>query len=212
MNWLGIDENLVEKAEVEQEEYLNSIGELKSGIYKVKCKEAFIYKSSGGATGLNVDLVTEDDRHIFGTFWIKSGDNKGNKATYKGKDGKDHPLPDVLTVTHLFKVAGSDIAKPKFKDYKTKVYGVETDAILITSLVGKQFKVVVQQYEDDYNDEVTVKLGIKDFINTDGTNYKGEPAEESWNKILEKTPIKKLKSKPKAKVEDKSVDDILADF
>jgi len=125
---------------------------LDSGVYAFRVKYAFLQKSKKGAAGLNLFLETIEGQEIRHTFWMTSGDNKGNKNFYikKGKDGKEikHYLPGfnnanalaLLTVGEEI-IALSDRVEVKnielydFDEGKA----VPTDVDMVMPLLGKEF-------------------------------------------------------------------------
>lgn len=200
-NWLGIDESLLEENDnISVPEFK----QIESGVYKVKIDKAYLTTTASGATMLNVDMVeiTNDNpmggRHIFWSTAVRSGDAKGNKATYT-RDGKEYPLPGAIMAKHLFKAVDVPLTvKPK--PVKVEHYGNVVDAKAFIELEGKEVCVAIQQYEDEYNGNVNIKIDVKDFFKCSDEGLK-----EKWMKYLERNPLRKLRKKketPKINDED----------
>ena len=193
----GIDDSMLEKEDrtVQVSEVPNA------GIYNVTVNKAYLSKSDGGATAFNLDLLEDvpdnplGGRTFYAQYWIKSGDEKGNKSTYTDKKGEERPLPGWFPVLHLLKLFGKDFSRLKGKPDKMEVFGKVKDVYAFPELEGLKTKAVVQQYENEYNGEVSIKYDVPDFMGVDGKNHKGEDIEEIWIKKLDKNPIRKIRKK-----------------
>lgn len=110
-----------------------------SGIYKEKIVSAFIGKSKGGALSVTIELANK----VSTTFWITSGDAKGNLPYYLDKDGKKNYLPGFLQINALCEmvtgkpVNALDTEEKVIKkyDYETKT-DIPTKVDMIMDLVG----------------------------------------------------------------------------
>lgn len=208
----GVDTNQLQEEQQQQQEDRKKFGAITSGIYNAVIDKAFLSKSDGGATAFEIEAKTiledgSDGKTIFGKFWIKSGDEKGNKATYTTKTGKERLLPAWTQVNSLLSVANKKIEDLQPKDATIK-RGDETIKVkAIEELTGTKAKLVIQQYENEYKGEVNIRYEIRDFLNIDGTGSDGSiDAEEKWKATLEKTPIRKLKKSSKEKPNQSSED------
>lgn len=201
-NWLGIDESLLEEYDnIEVPEFK----QIESGVYKVKIDKAYLTTSSGGATMFNIDMVEIADdnpiggRHIFWNTAVRSGDAKGNKATYT-RDGKEYPLPGTIIVKHLFNAVGVPLnVKPK--PVKVEHYGNVVDAKAFAELEGREVCVAIQQYEDEYNGEMKIKIDVKDFFKCDDAEKM-----EKWKKYLDRNPLRKSRKKKEVQQTDEDIE------
>ncbi len=57
-----------------------------SGVYPGVIELAYLDKSKGGATSLNLVFKVQNDKEIRKQLWITSGDAKGNSNTYVDKN------------------------------------------------------------------------------------------------------------------------------
>ena len=203
MESLGLDKESIDKVE-EQEVYEG--GAIPSGIYNAMIDRAYIWKTDGGANMLQVDFILNDSIPFKWSTAIKSGDEKGNKATWTVREdhseytkkkygvGTEVPLPGVVDMQLLLKAAGLNDADVKdgvvvHKDKQIK-------AGVIPDLQGKKLKLGIAQEENFFNNEITIKNYIKYFMDMEGKNNKGNIIEEKAQKDLEKRPLKKLKNVP----------------
>ena len=199
----GISTDLLEKSVAEQEERQESTGVLQSGIYPVTVEKAYLSKSQGGATAFNLDMVSDDGKKIFYTGWIRSGDEKGNKATYTDKNGNEVPLPSWFQVEHFLKAVGKKLEELKPVPAKMERFGRTEEILALPQLEGARCKAVVRQYENEYNGEVSIKYDIEDFLRLDGSRVGSKGRDEkAWAEFLAKNPIRKLRNKPAPKPED----------
>jgi len=190
-NWLGIDEGLLEGQEVTIPEYKP----VEAGVYEVAVEKAYLRTTDNGATMLELDFVevVPDNplggRHIRWSTAVKSGNSKGNKATYTSKNGKEVPLPGVVIAKALFDAADvSMTTKPV--DTKLEHAGNIINARVFPQLENKKVCIAVQQYEDEYNGELRTKIDVKDVF-----KCSNEEKKKKWKDFLERNPIRKLKKK-----------------
>jgi len=200
----GVDQEFIEKEVQANEEAQKRSGLPDSGIYKVVIEKAYLDKSEGGATAINLEMQVADDedRKLFWKGWIKSGDEKGNKATYTDqKTGEERLLPDWFQFNHMLKIAGKTVKELTPKDATLEKFGKQVNVKAIKELEGTKALAVVQQYEDDYSGGI--KYNILDFLNVDGSAVGTGRNEEEWQKFLERNPIKKTKKKKEETAESK---------
>lgn len=86
----------------ESEERVGGFTLLPSNIHKLRIKQAYLIKSSGGATGVVLDTETADGHSHSQTFYVT---NKQGQPYYV-KDGKKHMLPSMATINKLCKLLG----------------------------------------------------------------------------------------------------------
>ena len=216
-NVWGIDEEELEKEVESQEERQAEYSPVMAGIYPVTIDKAYLAKSPGGATSFNLEMTEIDPenplggRQLYYTGWIKSGDEKGNKATYTGeRKNKDTgkmekveiPLPSWYEVNHFLKSVGVKLSSLKPQPMKLERFGKIEEVGAFPELTGKKTKAVIRLYEDDHTGEIKERYEVVDFLNMDGSATGKGRNEEDWEKILAKNPIRKLKKKVDAKKED----------
>jgi hypothetical protein len=150
--------NLQTKAGVEGEkDVLGGGGAIDSGIYLNTIKVAYLSKSSGGALALNV-ILDNNGKEIRQQFWMTSGDAKGNKNTYVGKDKKEHYLPGFLTANSLaLLTVGKEIGDCELETKVIKLYDydakgeVPTEVQVFSELTGQQILSGIQKITVDKN-------------------------------------------------------------
>ena len=201
MSWLEIDEELLNNVEDEKVSEGGSV--LPSGIYDVEIVQLYARQTDSGAVMIELEGKTEvevegkkEEKKIYYSNCIQSGDEKGNKTTYTDKkSGKEMLLPGVVASVHMFQSMGLDFAKATPSKEKVERGQGTIEAKVFKELRAKKFKACIRQYENEYNGEVSVKYDIENFLDTDGKNNKGESQTEKFLKKIEKSPIKKLKAK-----------------
>ena len=128
-----------------------------SGVYDAVVKMVHLHQADSKAVSFNVELENRDGKSLKETFWIKSGNEKGNK-TYYTKDGKNYPLPGYSVAESLCIAAtGLDLAEcMKAVEKKTiKIYNheqgkeVPTEVPVIMDLLDKPVKVAVHQITEN---------------------------------------------------------------
>jgi hypothetical protein len=189
--WLDIDESLLN--DVKAEEVVSGSGVLDSGIYAVKVTQAFLRQTESGAVMLEMQGKTESDASVFYSTCVKSGDAKGNKATYTDKKGNEQLLPGIVSLKHLFSAVGLDIKTESPEPAKVLFKDAEIDAKVFKGLKDKKFKACVRQYENEYNGDINIKYDIENFLDVNGNNSDGVSMEDKFLAKIEKSPIKLLK-------------------
>ena len=126
-------------------------GPLASGLYPGTVKMAYLGKSPGGALSLTLWLATEAGREMRETFWVTSGDAKGNKKYYETKDGDRKFLPGYNMANSLCLLT---VAKPiDDMDTEKKIVGIynfqerkdiNTEVEVLTDLIGQEIIAGVQ--------------------------------------------------------------------
>lgn len=193
MSWLNIDTELLNT--VEAEKVSEGTDVLASGVYTVKVDTCFLRKTDSGATMIELSTATEDGQKVFWSTCLKSGDAKGNKATYTDKNGKEQLLPGVTQAIHLFQACGLDLTKEEPTQGKVEYRDGIIEAGIFKGLTGKVFKACVRQYENEYNGDISIKYDIENFLDVDGKNKDGVAMEDKFLAKIEKSPIKLLKKK-----------------
>jgi len=211
----GVSSEMLEEEVKKEEAAQAKRGIPESGIYPAVVKKAYLSRSQGGALGFNLELAELDGNPIDGegrtfyyTGWIKSGDAKGNKTTWtrKIKDEKTGEettvevlLPSWFQVEHILAIAGKKLEELQPQDATIERFGQQENVKIMPELEGTKTKIVVQQYENDHNNEVTIKYDILDFLKPDGSAVGSGRDEAKWAKYLERNPIKLLKKKQEKK-------------
>jgi len=131
-----------------------------SGVYDTTIKLAYLNQTAGGAYFLNVELEKAGEKfgRIRDKWCIKSGNEKGNKIYYVGKDGKKQPLPGYQTAKSLcLAVTGEDLDTnmSKLEKKVIKVWNFEqgkevpSEHPVIPGLINKKVKVAIHQVIED---------------------------------------------------------------
>lgn len=129
-----------------------------SGVYDTTVKMVYMNQSESGAVSFNVILENSSGKELKESFWIKSGNAKGNKTYYTGKDGKDRPLPGYSVANSMCVAATGDSlakcmdsAEKKTINIYTAAAGkqVPTERPVLMTLINKIVKVAVHQVSED---------------------------------------------------------------
>jgi hypothetical protein len=192
MSWLDINtEELEENIEANDSYEPGSFG-LEPGCHTVKVVAAYLTKSDkSDAEAFNLEVENVDG--IKDTFqtWFK---NREGGTTYTDKKtGKEKPLPGVIEVGTIFKHLGVDINAVKPVSTTMELYGNTTPVKVFKELTGKKLTVCVQQEENEWEGQITIRTRAFKWLNEKGENTKGENKLEDTQKYLEKNPLKKLK-------------------
>ncbi|WDR22558.1 hypothetical protein PJM40_0059 [Salmonella phage vB_SenP_UTK0002] len=155
---MSLLKNLETKAGVEGEkDVLGGGGALDSGLYDLTIKVAYVTTSSGGALALNT-VFDYNGKEVRQQFWMTSGNDKGNKNTYVGKDNKEHYLPGFLTANSLaLLTVGKEISQLDLEEKTIKLYDFEakgevpTKVQVFTELTGQTVTAGVQKQTVDKN-------------------------------------------------------------
>lgn len=131
-----------------------------SGVYNSVVSMAYLDQAKSGAVSFNVILKNAAGKELKESFWIKSGDKKGNKTYYTDKDGKDRPLPGYSVANSLCVAAtGESLAKCMTTAEKkiVNIYNhevskeVPTERPVMTIILNKAVKVAVHQVLENKN-------------------------------------------------------------
>ena len=190
---LGISQETV--SEVKPQE-VSSGFVLPVGIYDAIVKEVYIRKTEKGANMLqvmfSVPVNGEATDYMYATC-VKSGDEKGNKATYTDKNsGKERTLPGVHEMKHF--TDACNVEKPEVKTGKVKYMNETIDALCVPGLTGSEIKIALRQEENSYQGDISIKNDLFAFMTKDGKNSAGDDLVEGAQKLIDRSPLKKLKA------------------
>lgn len=122
---------------------------------------------------------------------MKISDEKGNKSTYTSKQGKEVALPGVQSMRHFLDAIGEE--DPGATEGDVEHYGDKIKALCLTGIQGKKLKLGINQYENFYNGETSVRNDVKYWMSSNGENKAGEGILDKVTASLDKNPLKKLK-------------------
>ena len=189
---LGISQEAVSEVKAQE---VSAGFVLPVGIYNATVKEVYIRKTDKGANMLqvmfSVPVAGEATDYMYATC-VKSGDEKGNKATYTDKQGKERTLPGVHEMKHF--TDACQVEKPEVKAGKVKFGDSTIDALCVPGLTGVEIKIALRQEENSYNGDVNLRNDLFAFMTKDGNNSAGVNIIEDAEKLIARTPIKKLKA------------------
>ena len=194
LDQLGISKETV--AAVEPEEVYEGGSTREAGLYTVAVDKAYIRKTDSGANMLEVDFKMEDGSDFHYSTCVLSGDAKGNKSTYTTKQGKERALPGVDSMTKF--LTAIDSISAGAAEGEVEHFGTKMKVLAFSGLQGKKLQIGINQYENFYNGEVSVRNDVKYWLDEAGKNSAGEELSEKVKESLEKFPLKKLKAMPQA--------------
>ena len=125
-----------------------------SGVYQGTIKNAFIGKSSGGATSVSLEVKLDSGKTIFETIYVT---NKQGNNTYE-KDGVIGYLPGFLTVNQIALFAtGKDLyeLEPELEERIVKQYDskagkqVDKPAMVIVPLLEQPILVAIKEVREN---------------------------------------------------------------
>ncbi len=186
---LNIDKK--EFAEIKEEEVREG-GTREAGVYDAAVDQAYIRKTDSGANMLEIDFLFADETKFHYSTCVASGDEKGNKTTYTSKQGKEIALPGVTAMRHFLDAIG--VEDPAAAQGDVEHFNDKIKALCITGIQGKKLKLGINQYENFYNGETSVRNDVKYWMNTEGENKAGDGILDKVTASLEKNPLKKLKA------------------
>lgn len=186
---LGISTEMVQAVEPE-EVYEGNTKE--AGLYTVAVDKAYIRKTDSGANMLEVDFKLGDGSDFHYSTCVLSGDEKGNKSTYTTKQGVERALPGVESLTKFLTAIES--LKAPAKKGEVDHFGTKMEALCFTGIQGKKLQIGINQYENFYQGEISVRNDVKYWLDEAGKNSKGEDLVEKVTESLAKFPLKKLKA------------------
>jgi hypothetical protein len=169
--------NLTSDASIANEkDTVGSGGVLASGLYTGKITLAYSTVSSGGATGLVLQIKTNEGRDIRSTQWMTSGTAKGAKNFYE-KDGVKHYLPGFLLAQSLALLAcGKEISELDQEEKVVNVYSfdskaeVPTKVNMVMDMIGKDIMIGLIKQTVDKN----VKDGNGKYVPSGETREENE--------------------------------------
>lgn len=153
---MGFMSNLKTDDSIENEvDNLGGSGPVESGIYDATVSLAYVGTSEGGAMSVTVHLDV-GNREVRETYWVQSGNSKGNKNYYTNSNGEKKYLPGFTTMNSLsLLTVGKELAdlEPEKKVIKLYNYDakaeVPTEVMVLTELMGKQIIAgILKQTED----------------------------------------------------------------
>lgn len=162
-----------------------------SGVYDVAVRQAYIRKTDSGANMLEIDFTLADESSYHYSTCVLSGDEKGNKSTYTSKQGKEVPLPGVQSMRHFLDSIGEE--DPAASEGDVEHFDDKIKALCLTGVQGKKLKIGLNQYENFYNGETSLRNDVKYWMNADGENKTGDGILDKVTASLAKNPIKRLK-------------------
>lgn len=189
LDWLEIDDSMFEEI---GEEKISSFSIPESGAHKVEIEQCFLRRTDKGAIMLELQTKNQVGQKINWSTCLATGDEKGNKTTFV-KDGVERPLPGIKDAKHLFEAFGLDFRKVSPTNSEVLFFDKTIKAKVYKQLSGKKFTACVQQYENEWNGDVSTKLNILHFLDADGKNKSGEYYVDIFNEKMAKNPVKKLK-------------------
>jgi len=140
----------------EQGDVLGGTYLLDSGLLDSVIDMAYVDESSGGALGVHLIFKGKKQEVLRQTIYITSGKAKGQKHTYKDKDGNDQYLPGFSQVNALCRLAvGKEISEMVHEEKTVNVY----DATL-----KKEVPVAKQVMVDLIGAEITLGV-IRQTVN-----------------------------------------------
>lgn len=125
-----------------------------SGIYQGTIKNAFIGKSSGGATSVSLEVKLDSGKTIFETIYVT---NREGNNTYE-KDGVIGYLPGFLTVNQIaLFTTGKDLyeLEPELEERIVKQYDskagkqVDKPAMVIVPLLEQPILVAIKEVREN---------------------------------------------------------------
>ena len=125
-----------------------------SGVYQGTIKNAFIGKSSGGATSVSLEVKLDSGKTIFETIYVT---NKQGNNTYE-KDGVIGYLPGFLTVNQIALFATgkdlyeleSELEERIVKQYDSKAgKHVDKPAMVIVPLLEQPILVAIKEVREN---------------------------------------------------------------
>lgn len=177
-------DNLKSDDSIQQEkDTLGGGGVLDSGLYDLDVDHAYVSKSSGGAMALNLKMSNKQGQRLSAQLWMTSGDSKGNKNYYEGKDGTKSYLPGFALANALcLLTVGKEISQLSPEEKVIPIYDFDakkelpTKVNAVVDLFGKTITVgVLKELVDKNKDTGTVDSnGKKIYAATGETREQNE--------------------------------------
>ena len=212
-SWLEFGEEELNNIQEESVAKVSEFKQLESGVYPVVIDSAYIRKTDSGAEMFELKMKTKDEVACSWSTCVRSGDNKGNATTWTVTEnhsdftkkkygvGTKVPLPGYQELAQLFAAFGSTMKEHQPELGKIQHKDDVIDAKIFKDLTGKKFQICVQQYEEEYNGEISVKLDYQMFLDLEGNNSEGQNMEEKFVQKITKVPLRKLKVQPQAQAQ-----------
>jgi hypothetical protein len=168
-------------------------GIAESGLYEVLIEKVYISKNpSTGSEQLQIEMKSKDDRQMYSSHLLRSGDEKGNKDHFVNQQGNKVPFDAVNILTKICRVKDEckDINTIEWNEVSMERFGQQEKVVAAKMFSGMKCIVVFQQFENFYQNELKIKSKIVQFIEL-GNNE----LEAKWTKWIEKYPLKEDKKK-----------------
>ena len=200
MDWLKEELDLVDQETTEQDEYEPKGGPAEAGIYDVQIVMAYVKTFESGAKFLNFEFETKDEKKVYwNNIECLVTDSAGNTG-WTDSDNKKHPYSGIVNINRICSVLGLEMKDLKPEKVKIELFGKEIEVEMFKELLKKKIKIGVQQQKSLTQDnDIRIQNGIVGIMNPKG-EYKGENILEKTEKRLERTPLKDLSKKDKAKI------------
>ena len=183
---LGI--NKEDYSEIQEQTAGGSV--IEPGVYKMETTEVFVRNTDKGAKMLHIVAFDKSNPKtvIEYSTCIQSGDEKGNKSTYKDKNtGAEKQLPGVIELKHFQQAIKLDSLATEVT--KTTYNNSEITVKSIPGAVGKSLALGIKTEDDgEYQKNI-----ITAFMTVEGENNKGERIVEKVAENIARNPIKKPK-------------------
>jgi hypothetical protein len=124
---------------------------LESGVYDMELELAYLDRSKGGAMALKCHFTGAPpnmDAYVRNTFWITSGDAKGNKNYYVDRNGQKRLLPGMAQANAMANIlAGKNLSDCTAQEKTIPLWSFEaskeipTKVVVFTELLRKPLKV-----------------------------------------------------------------------
>jgi len=206
---MGFFENLITdeiKNEVEAPQEVAAGGLIKPGVYKMVIDKAYARKVDSGAVKVEIEFKYKREDGTEGTFFwggfVQSGDAKDNRAYWTDKDGKKHPLPDLVLYKRICEAAG--VPDPQVKDAVIEIFDDQVHVKAMPELTGKIVTLGIRHTWDDYKEKDVAF--IEAVLDKDGKNSKGEFLEDKLKEKIEKSPYREKKKKKEPKQEQTNLE------
>jgi len=129
---------------------------LDSGLMDFKIALAYLKKSDSGALSVNFVFNGPNKEELKQTFWVTGGDAKGNKNTYKDKNGDDQYLPGFLIANSVALLSiGKELSEMETEEKTINLYNatakaeVPTKVPCLTDLHGQEITAgIIKQIVD----------------------------------------------------------------
>jgi|LWDU01.1.fsa_nt_gi hypothetical protein len=149
---------------------------LETGIHDLKIDTAYFGESAGGATSVNITFKGNGNT-LRQTFWVTSGKAKGQKTTYKDRNGTEHFLPGYTAVDDIGLLSvGKGITELDTEEKMVNVFDfslrkeVPTKVLMIMDLLNQDITLGVIKQTVDKN----IKNGEGKYVPSGETRDENE--------------------------------------